>query len=72
MEKYYELYHLYENEKQDDIIKFIGIFSSPKEAWTVIKSLRDKPGFKQHSQKCFKVCRTYIDLIDGEDGFVFV
>ena len=56
MEKYYELYHVYENENQDD----------------VIKSLRNKPGFKQYSQKCFWVCKTYIDMIDGEDGFVFV
>ena len=70
MEKYYELYHVYEN--QDDVIKFIGIFHSPKEAWLVIKSLRNKPGFKQYSQKCFWVCKTYIDMIDGEDGFVFV
>ena len=51
MEKYYELYHVYENENQDDVIKFIGIFHSPKEAWLVIKSLRNKPGFKQYSQK---------------------
>ena len=72
MEKYYELYHVYENENQDDVIKFIGIFHSPKEAWLVIKSLRNKPGFKQYSQKCFWVCKTYIDMIDGEDGFVFV
>ena len=69
---YYELYHVYENENQDDVIKFIGIFHSPKEAWLVIKSLRNKPGFKQYSQKCFWVCKTYIDMIDGEDGFVFV
>lgn len=72
MEKYYELYHVYENENQDDVIKFIGIFHSPKEAWLVIKSLRNKPGFKQYSKKCFWVCKTYIDMIDGEDGFVFV
>ena len=30
MEKYYELYHVYENENQDDVIKFIGIFHCQK------------------------------------------
>ena len=53
MEKYYELYHVYENENQDDVIKFIGIFHSPKEAWLVIKSLRNKPGFNSTPKNVF-------------------
>lgn len=71
MDKYYELYHVYEDENQDDIIKFIGLFSSPKEAWLVVKSLRDKPGFKQYSQKCFWISRTYIDHAEWLSGFFF-
>ena len=40
MEKYYELYHVYEDDKLDDVVKLIGIFNTPKEAWEVVKSLR--------------------------------
>ena len=43
MEKYYELYHVYENENQDDVIKFIGIFHSPKEAWLINRALNSTP-----------------------------
>lgn len=72
MNKYYELYHVYEDDKLDDVIKLIGLFTTPKEAWRVVKSLRGKPGFKEYSQKCFWICKCYIDHAGWEEGFVLV
>ena len=44
--RYYELYHVYEDKVLDDeVVKFIGVFSSTQNAWKVIKILRCQPGF---------------------------
>lgn len=72
MEKYYELYHVYEDDKLDDVVKLIGIFNTPKEAWEVVKSLRHKPGFRKYSQKCFWISRCYIDLAGWDEGFTII
>ena len=43
--RYYELYHVYEDKVLDDeVVKFIGVFSSTQNAWKVIKMLRCQPG----------------------------
>lgn len=70
--KYFEVYHVYEDEN-DEHVKFIGLFSSPRKAWQVIKLLRKLPGFKEHSQKAFKVSKIIaIDDYEWKDGFCTV
>ena len=42
MEKYYELYHLYENENQDDITKFKGERSFKAIRLSYVASAKDR------------------------------
>lgn len=72
--KYYELYHVYDDNTQDDeVVKFIGVFSTTQKAWKIIKTLRDQPGFCDHSQKCFKLSRIIsIDSFEWKEGFCTV
>ena len=72
--RYYELYLVYEDKVLDDeVVKFIGVFSSTQNAWKVIKMLRCQPGFCDHSQKCFKLSRIIsIDDYEWKEGFCTV
>lgn len=71
-DKYFELYHVYEDKAGEEFIKYVGMYSTPQEAWRIIKLLRCKSGFREHSQKCFHICRCYIDLVGWQDGFFTV
>ena len=71
---YYELYHVYEDKiLGDEVVKFIGLFSSTQNAWKAIKALRKQPGFCLYSQKCFKLFHIVsIGYYEWKEGFCVV
>lgn len=65
---YYNLYHIYEIE-EEEISKFIGVFSSKKEAKKAIDFLIKEPGFKDYPKKSFEIFESLIDQYGWSEGF---
>lgn len=68
---YYQLYHIYESEdpEDDEITKFIGVFSSAKKAKEAIEYLRKKQGFKDFPKKNFMIYKANINIYGWQEGF---
>jgi hypothetical protein len=64
----YLLQHSYEIDGCDET-KVIGIFSDRRSAYTAIRKLRRKHGFKRHPKK-FYISKYTIGHLHWEDGFV--
>ena len=48
--KVYLVQHVHLFDKNQEDVKIIGIYSSPKKAIKAIDKLSEKPGFKEHSK----------------------
>jgi len=66
--KYYQLYHEYQ-EEDEEIIKFIGVFSSKVKAKEAIEYLIKQSGFKDYPKKCFVIGQDEINTYWWKDGF---
>lgn len=68
---YYQLYHIYEDDKsREDIIKFIGVFSSKKKANDVINNLAKLPGFINYPKNCFQIFKSNVNIYGWKEGFI--
>ncbi len=70
MEYVYLVEHCYEYDTYQEETKFIGVFSSEKEATEIIKKLHTKSGFKDYPIKCFKIHKIKINEFCWKDGFI--
>jgi hypothetical protein len=69
MENVFILEHVYEIEQIEEI-KFIGVFSTYEKAESVVKELKDLPGFNKFDEKCFQINKCKLDHYEWTSGFI--
>jgi hypothetical protein len=71
---YYELYHVQGKDTEDteEIVRFLGLFSSAKRAKEAIVFLCIHPEFSNFPKKCFVWEKVKIDQYWWKEGFITV
>lgn len=69
MECVYLLDHVYEKDGEE-VVKFIGAFSSEENAKAVVGKLKNMRGFNRFPEECFVVSRCIVDQYGWSDGFI--
>ncbi len=64
----YYVEHVYEKDNEEEI-KFIGVFSSRKNAQNAIDKLFLKPGFRDFPIECFQISEGKLNRYGWEEGF---
>ncbi|MCD8180663.1 MAG: hypothetical protein LUF26_04200 [Firmicutes bacterium] len=66
----YVVQHSYESEDGHDEVKFIGVYSSEKNAKNAVDRLKNKQGFSLFPEDCFYIEKYLVDEDHWTEGFI--